>query len=255
MRGALLQVAQAADQISSSSNILSDGATSLAQGSQEQGASIDSMSDGLTLISDKVQVTLDNSIKAGEMAQEAGEVTSSTLIEMTKMQEAMQRISDISKDIAKIVGLIDNIAFQTNILALNAAVEASRAGDAGKGFAVVAEEVRNLAMRSASAAKDTTELIENSVAVVSEGVIITDKTGESFTELAEKVRTMQDIIEDMTEACRDQASSVEHTTTEMSQILNVVHMNANTSQNNANESEQLSAEAEELRKLVNKFEL
>ena len=146
-----------------------DRSQALAQGATEQASSVEELSASLTEISNQVQMNAHNAKKANELATTSGEVALSTLSDMKEMLASMNEISISSDNISKVIKVIDDIAFQTNILALNAAVEAARAGSAGKGFAVVADEVRNLAAKSSEAAKETTALIETSISAVSHG--------------------------------------------------------------------------------------
>ena len=167
----------------------------------------------------------------------------------------MSDISKTSADIGKVIKVIEDIAFQTNILALNAAVEAARAGSAGKGFAVVADEVRNLAQKSSDSAKNTTALIENAVVAVDRGVSLAMNTNRAFEEVGEKTFNMNKLVSEISEAARNQSQNISQILIGVEQISNVVQMNSATAEESAAASEELSAQAGMLQNLVSRFEL
>ncbi|MFR4978963.1 MAG: methyl-accepting chemotaxis protein, partial [Butyricicoccus sp.] len=177
------------------------------------------------------------------------------LEDMKQMADAMHEISDTSEDIGKVIKVIEDIAFQTNILALNAAVEAARAGTAGKGFAVVADEVRNLAAKSAEAARNTTVLIESALSTVQHGVDVAETTNNSFKLLAEKVSTTVEIINHISVASVAQAEDIQQITNAVDQISSVVQNNSATSEQSAAASEELSSQAALMNELVSQFRL
>ncbi len=249
----LNQVAVSSNQISAGSDQVSQGAQRLANGAMEQSSGIEKLSASITDISGNVKLNFENAQKATKLATQSEEVTEITLSDMALMKQAMQDISGTSQNIANIIKVIDDIAFQTNILALNAAVEAARAGSAGSGFAVVADEVRNLAQRSAEAAQNTTQLIEQSVNIVNSGVDIANKTSDSFEDLAQKVNSMISVINDISTSCKQQSESIELTTGDIEQISSIVHTNSATSEESAAASEQLSSQASLLQTLMGDF--
>lgn len=206
-------------------------------------------------ISERAKTNSENANKANILAAESGEVAETVLQNMKEMLCAIQEISTTAENIKEVIGVIDDIVFQTNILALNAAVEAARAGDAGKGFAVVADEVRKLADKSSEAVKNTTELVENVLAAVSQGEAIANKTDRAFEDLAEKVKEVVEIGGEISAASKEQRNVIGEITAGIDQISSVVQMNSATSQESAAASEELSGQAGALNELVNHFKL
>ncbi|MCP4573002.1 MAG: chemotaxis protein [bacterium] len=227
---------------SGASNVAS-ASTQIASGASEQAASIEETSASLNMVASSTKDNAVSGDKANVAMKDVGKVVAEANATMDKLTKSMEDISESSEDISRIIKTIDEIAFQTNLLALNAAVEAARAGDAGKGFAVVAEEVRNLAQRSAEAAKDTSELIEKTVVRVSEGSDLVTQTSEAFGKITENADTVGTIVREVAVASEDQASQVDQVRQAVSQMEAVT-------QSNSASTEEMSAQAEELRSIV-----
>lgn len=251
----LYQINVTAEQVDSGAVQVSDGAQALSSGATEQASSVEELSASIEEIAEQVQANAENAKKANEYSMEAGKGVENGNKLMQQMLSAMQSISESSAKISNIIKVIDDIAFQTNILALNAAVEAARAGAAGKGFAVVAEEVRNLAAKSAEAAKQTTELIASSSDTVVVGQKIADKTAKALVDISEKAQLAVDIMNEIAAASDEQATAVNHIRTGVEEISSVVQMNAATAEESSAASEELSGQAALLHEEVTKFKL
>ena len=255
MNHVLSEISIAAEQVYVGSDQVSAGAQSLAQGSTEQAQSIDTLSHNVKNISGQIAQNASNSAKADEIGKETGNALSSNKEEMEQMLLAINDISQSSEGISKIIKVIDDIAFQTNILALNAAVEAARAGEAGKGFAVVADEVRNLAGKSQEAAKETTALIEQSLESVKRGTELAKVANETFATVASKSAEVLKIVDQIAMASNIQSKSAKEIADGIEEISGVVQLNSATSEESAAASEELSGQANMLKELVKQFKI
>ena len=245
----------AAQQVASGTSQVSDGSQAISQGATEQAASIEELTSTVTQIAAQTRQNALSAGKANEMSEQTKENAVKGNEQMKALQQAMIQINESSANISKIIKVIDDIAFQTNILALNAAVEAARAGIHGKGFAVVAEEVRNLAARSAGAAKETTELIEGSIKKTEAGTKIADDTAAALTQIVEGVEKVVGIVAEIAGASNQQATAIGEINRGIEQMSQVVQTNSATSQEAAAASEELSSQAAMLKEMVGKFKL
>ncbi len=239
-------IRRTASQVNAGAGQVANGAQALSQGATEQASSVEELSATITDVSGQVLTNASDASNARELAVKAAEEVAKGNAQMSHMIEAMNDINQSSVEISKIIKVIDDIAFQTNILALNAAVEAARAGAAGKGFAVVAEEVRNLAAKSAEAAKDTTNLIQNSISKVAEGTKIAGVTAESLKQIVASVEEVSALIHNIDVASSNQADSLRQVSQGIEQISSVVQTNAATAEESAAASEELSSLAHTL---------
>ncbi len=242
------QVAIGSKQVSDSSILLSEGAT-------EQSSAIEQLTASIEEIASQTTLNAQNANQANEIAEDAKANAKQGNSQMREMLKAMDEINESSTNISKVIKVIDDIAFQTNILALNAAVEAARAGQHGKGFAVVAEEVRNLAARSANAAKETTDMIEGSIKKSEDGTIIAKNTAQALDKIVDGIENVATLVSGIANASNEQAISINQINQGIMQVSQVVQSNSATSEESAAASEELSSQANRLKETVNQFKL
>ncbi|MCP4704959.1 MAG: chemotaxis protein [candidate division Zixibacteria bacterium] len=244
-----------AEQVGSASGQVASASQSLAEGSSEQASSLEETSSSLEEMASMTRQNAENTKQASNLSTDTSTTTDKGMNAMNSMAEAMQEIKKSSDETAKIIKVIDEIAFQTNLLALNAAVEAARAGEAGKGFAVVAEEVRNLAQRSAEAAKDTNSLIEGSQKNAEAGVKSSEELVEILKNINGGIQKVTNLMGEVTAASDEQAQGVEQLNTAVGQLDQVTQQNASNAEESSSASEELASQAQELQRAVEELSL
>lgn len=241
--------------VAAGSQELSATSQSISQGSTEQASSLEEITSSLNEISSQTKITAEHALQANRLAAQARDAATAGNSRMQAMVSAMNEINQSSQSISKIIKVIDEIAFQTNLLALNAAVEAARAGKHGKGFAVVAEEVRNLAARSARAAKETAELIEGSVKKVGNGTEVAGQTAQALEEIVTFITRAADIIGAIAASSGEQSNAIANINTGLSQIEQVNQQSTAHAEESAAAAEELSSQAQILQQLITTFKI
>ncbi len=249
------QVRSGTDTIATASSQIAAGNLDLSSRTEEQASSLEETASSMEELTSTVKQNADNARQANQLAVTASEVAVKGGAVVAQVVDTMGEINASSKKIADIIGVIDGIAFQTNILALNAAVEAARAGEQGRGFAVVAAEVRNLAQRSASAAKEIKTLISDSLETVEGGAKLVDQAGATMNEIVESVKRVTDIMGEITAASQEQTSGIEQINQAVSQMDEVTQQNAALVEEAAAASESLQDQASNLAQVVSVFKL
>lgn len=245
----------AAEQITVSSKQVSEGSQNLSAGASEQAASVEELNASIAEIAQKTRENAASAAKADQIANAVKEDAISGTEKMSEMLDSMSKISEAASSISKVIKVIDDIAFQTNILALNAAVEAARAGQYGRGFAVVADEVRNLATKSANAAKETTQMIDTSIAKSAEGTNIANDTSGALKKIEDGVLNTAALIAEIAKSSNEQANGIAQINKSVEQVSRIVQTNSATAEESAAACEELFGQAENMKTLVSRFKV
>ncbi len=251
----LARIQDVGEAVSNGSRQVSDSSQSLSQGATEQAASLQEITSSTTQIGSQTKSNAENATQASQLSDGARTCAEGGNKQMQKMLHAMEEIQTASARISKIIKVIDDIAFQTNLLALNAAVEAARAGRHGKGFAVVAEEVRNLAGRSAKAARETAELVESSADRVGNGMEIAQQSAQALEDIVTSITKVSDLVSEIAAASEEQAQGVAQVNAGLHQIDGVTQQNMASAEETASAAEELASQAADLRNMLSRFRL
>jgi methyl-accepting chemotaxis protein len=249
------QIKIAASEVFTSASEIANGNADLSGRTEQQAASLEETASSMEQLTSTVKLNADNAKQANTLAEQASSVATDGGNLIKQVVSTMDDINQSAKKISDIIGVIDGIAFQTNILALNAAVEAARAGDQGRGFAVVASEVRTLAQRSANAAKDIKALINDSVQKIESGNSLVNKSGETMKEIVTSIKRVNDIMSEIAAASNEQSTGIEEVSTAVSQMDEMTQQNAALVEEAAAAAESLQSQADHLTRSVSQFKL
>ncbi len=255
LKGIMGGIKESTETISTASSQIAQGNADLSQRTEEQASSLEETASSMEELTSTVKQNAENAKQAKQLAASASDVAVKGGHVVKQVVDTMSGISESSKKIADIIGVIDGIAFQTNILALNAAVEAARAGEQGRGFAVVASEVRNLAQRSAAAAKEIKALIGDSVEKVGAGTKLVDEAGKTMEEIVSSVKRVTDIMTEIAAASQEQSSGIEQVNQAVTQMDEVTQQNAALVEEAAAAAESMQEQAQSLAQAVSVFKL
>ncbi|OPY58569.1 MAG: Methyl-accepting chemotaxis protein IV [Pelotomaculum sp. PtaU1.Bin035] len=251
----LSQISIAIEQVSTGAQQVSDSSQSLSQGAAESASSMEQVTSSMHEINAQIKQNAENAVQANQLATQARVHAEKGDEQMAQMVRAMEDINESATNISKIIKAIDEIAFQTNLLALNAAVEAARAGKHGKGFTVVAEEVRNLAQRSAKAAKETAEMIEGSIKKTEVGTRIAEETSKALSEIVSGSIKVTDFISEIASASKEQSLGIGQIDQGLNQVDQVTQQNSASAEELAAASEEMSSQTMMVKEMLEKFKL
>lgn len=255
LNSVIQEIQRCSEQVDMGSENLANNAASLSNGAERQEIAVGEFRQYLTRVAELTKNDAENAVKIQGISANATNAADESNEKMNRMSQAMGNIEESSNEIAKVIKIIEDIAFQTNILALNAAVEAARAGEAGKGFAVVADEVRNLASKSSEAAGNITQIIQKSVQVVREGLEISEDTTQSINEVGKYVKSMSTVLSDIDASTNEQAEAFAKMGESAENISQIVNVNTIAAEENSSAAEELGVQAKNLDQIILKFKM
>jgi methyl-accepting chemotaxis protein len=253
IQGVIRALTKPIEMINMGATEIANSSSSLSQGASEQASATEEMTSAITELSSQTKQASANAEEVMKLSRESLKSAGQGTSNMQELTVAMNEIHVASSNIAKIMKTIDEIAFQTNLLALNAAVEAARAGKHGRGFSVVAEEVNNLSKRSSQAAKETAEIIEQSIRKINNGKLVAEKTHQSFEGILHGIQEVTDLTDEIFRSSNEQVKGIIQVEKGIGQIDQVTQQNASIAEENASLSEELSSQTHELMNLVSRF--